>query len=218
MRVSDVLRTKGLGVVTIPPDSSVQRLLALLAEHRIGAAVVSRDGRSVDGIVSERDVARALAGGDATVLDRPVAEICTTEVFTATPETEFDDLMRIMTEHRIRHVPVVVGGTLRTIAEHLAAVGIHMSALRIVAELGSTQAVLQGIKNGVGISIVSVLAAADDLKAGALKTLAIEGLDLKRQFFLTRHRQRTPSPVCRAFVDFLRQQEGFAGVLTPEMF
>ena len=75
MRVSDVLRTKGLGVVTIPPDSSVQRLLALLAEHRIGAAVVSRDGRSVDGIVSERDVARALAGGDATVLDRPVAEI-----------------------------------------------------------------------------------------------------------------------------------------------
>jgi DNA-binding transcriptional LysR family regulator len=109
-------------------------------------------------------------------------------------------------------------GTQRTIEAHLAAAGIQTGALRIVAELGSTQAVLQGIKNGAGVAIASALALADDLKAGTLKRVAIEGLDLKRQFFLTRHRQRTPSPVCRAFVDFLRQQDDLAAALGPEMF
>jgi len=109
-------------------------------------------------------------------------------------------------------------GTQRTIEEHLAAAGIQTGSLRIAAELGSTQAVLQGIKNGVGISIVSTLALADDLKAGTLKRVNIEGLDLKRQFFLSRHRQRTPAPVCRAFVDFLRQQEGLSAALDPQKF
>jgi DNA-binding transcriptional LysR family regulator len=109
-------------------------------------------------------------------------------------------------------------GTQRAIEEHLAAAGIQMGALRIVAELGSTQAVLQGVKNGVGLAIVSTLAVADDLKAGTLKRIAIEGLDLKRQFYLTRHRQRTLSPVCKAFVDFLHRQEGLAEVLAPDLF
>ncbi len=109
-------------------------------------------------------------------------------------------------------------GTQRTVEAHLAAAGIQTSALRISAELGSTQAVLQGIKNGAGIAIVSTLALADDLEAGSLKRVAIEGLDLKRQFYLTRHRQRTPAPVCRAFVDFLRRQDDLAAAFGPEMF
>ncbi|MBI5549928.1 MAG: LysR family transcriptional regulator [Desulfobacterales bacterium] len=109
-------------------------------------------------------------------------------------------------------------GTQRTVEEHLAAAGIQTGALRIAAELGSTQAVLQGIKNGAGIAIVSTLALADDLKAGSLKRVTIEGLDLTRQFFLTRHRQRTPAPVCRAFVDFLRRQDDLAAAFGPEMF
>jgi CBS domain-containing protein len=115
MRISDVLRVKGAQVVTVPPDTTVRRLLAVLAEHRVGAVVVSRDGTSVDGIVSERDVVRALAVRDASVLSEPVTAIYTADVHTVTPATELEEVARIMTEHRIRHAPVMVGGSLRGI-------------------------------------------------------------------------------------------------------
>ena len=115
MRISDVLRVKGAQVVTVPPETTVRRLLAVLAEHRVGAVVVSRDGTSVDGIVSERDVVRALAVRDASVLSEPVTAIYTADVHTVTPATELEEVARIMTEHRIRHAPVMVGGSLRGI-------------------------------------------------------------------------------------------------------
>jgi CBS domain-containing protein len=115
MRISDVLRVKGTQVVTITPDTRVRRLLAVLAEHRIGAVVVSGDGTSVDGIASERDIVRALAVRGAAVLSEPVTAIYTAEVHTVTPQTTLEDVMRMMTEHRVRHAPVVVDGVLRGI-------------------------------------------------------------------------------------------------------
>ena len=72
MRISDVLRVKGTQVVTVTPDTTVRQLLAVLAEHRIGAVVVSHDGTAVDGIASERDIARALARRGAAVMSEPV--------------------------------------------------------------------------------------------------------------------------------------------------
>jgi CBS domain-containing protein len=113
MRISDVLRVKGEQVVTVTPDTDVTRLLAVLAEHRIGAVVVSRQGSSVEGIVSERDIVRALASRGAAVLTEPVTAIYTAEVHTVEPEAELADVERLMTERRFRHVPVVVDGTLR---------------------------------------------------------------------------------------------------------
>ncbi len=115
MRISDVLRVKGTQVVTITPDMKVRHLLAVLAEHRIGAVVVSRDGTSVDGIASERDVVRALAKRGAAVMSEPVTAIYTAEVYTVTPQTSLEDVMRMMTVHRVRHAPVVVDGGLRGI-------------------------------------------------------------------------------------------------------
>jgi CBS domain-containing protein len=107
MRISDVLSSKPGGqVVTIPPDNTVRDLLALLARHNIGAVVVSEDAVSVDGIVSERDVVRRLHE-DEGVLDGPVSAIMTREVATTEPHTSVDDLRVLMTERRIRHVPVV---------------------------------------------------------------------------------------------------------------
>jgi CBS domain-containing protein len=113
MRISDVLRVKGEQVVTVTPDTDVTRLLAVLAEHRIGAVVVSRQGSSVEGIVSERDIVRALAQRGAAVLSEPVTAIYTAEVQTVEPEASLADVERLMTERRFRHVPVVVDGTLR---------------------------------------------------------------------------------------------------------
>jgi CBS domain-containing protein len=115
MRISDVLRVKGAQVVTVTPDTTVQGLLAVLAGHRIGAAVVSRDGASVDGIVSERDIVRAFAKRGAAVMSEPVTAIYTAEVHTITPDTSLDEVMRMMTERRVRHAPVVTDGALRGI-------------------------------------------------------------------------------------------------------
>src|SRR5258707_3721361 len=102
MRISDVLRVKGTEVVTVTADTTVRRLLAVLAEHRIGAVVVSADGTSVDGIASERDIARALAKRGGAVMSEPVSAIYTAEVFTVTPQTSIDEVMRMMTQHRVR--------------------------------------------------------------------------------------------------------------------
>ena len=112
MRISDVLRVKGTDVVTVTPDTKVRQLLNVLAEHGIGAVVVSADGSSVDGIVSERDVVRAFAQRGAAVMSEPVTEIYTAEVRTVAPDTSLDDVMRLMTEHRMRHAPVLVDGAL----------------------------------------------------------------------------------------------------------
>jgi CBS domain-containing protein len=115
MLISDILRNKGHDVVTVAPDVTVRRLLATLAEHGIGATVVSADGSDVDGIVSERDIVRALAERGEAVLDERVSDIMTSDVQTCTPGAHVDELMARMTEHRVRHIPVVADGSLRGI-------------------------------------------------------------------------------------------------------
>lgn len=112
MRLEAILAAKGSSVVTVPPGSSVRELVGALAEHRIGAVVVSRDGSRVEGIVSERDVVRALASTGDSVLDGPVSAIMTRDVQCAPPDATVDDLMAVMTQQRIRHVPVVADGRL----------------------------------------------------------------------------------------------------------
>jgi CBS domain-containing protein len=89
----------------------VRELLGMLAQHNVGALIVSSDGSAVDGIVSERDVVRHLLDSD-DILDGPVSAIMTAEVQTTAPDTHLDDLRVLMTERRIRHVPVVTEGRL----------------------------------------------------------------------------------------------------------
>ncbi|SNT47692.1 CBS domain-containing protein [Asanoa hainanensis] len=107
MRISDVLRVKGSTVITVTPDTTVRDLLAVLADHRIGAVVVSRDGATVDGIASERDIVRALAAQGDAVLAGPVAAIQTTDVHSLGTDARLEDVMRLMTDRRIRHLPVM---------------------------------------------------------------------------------------------------------------
>ena len=112
MRVTEVLRRKGGTVVTIPPDRSVRELLALLADQRIGAVVVSDDGELVLGIVSERDIVRSLHEAGDGILDRAVRDIMTADVHSCGPQDSVDELMSVMTARRIRHLPVLVDGRL----------------------------------------------------------------------------------------------------------
>ena len=112
MRITDVLRRKGDTVVTISPDKPVSALLDTLAEHKVGALVVTGADGAVEGIVSERDVVRHLQARGADVLNQPVESIMTTPVHTAEPDTTLEQLMVLMTERRFRHVPIVVDGRL----------------------------------------------------------------------------------------------------------
>lgn len=112
MRISEVLNSKpSHEVVTIGPDATVRELVALLAQHNVGALIVSSDGAQVDGIVSERDVVRRLNEG-TEVLDAPVSQIMTGDVHTCEGHDSLHGLMQQMTDHRIRHVPVVAEGKL----------------------------------------------------------------------------------------------------------
>jgi CBS domain-containing protein len=115
MRISDVLRAKGGQVVTVTPGTEVRQLLAVLAEHGIGAVIVSADGVAVAGIVSERDIVRALAARGDAVLSEPVTTIHTADVHSVTPDVDLADVERLMTSGRFRHVPVVVDGRLNGI-------------------------------------------------------------------------------------------------------
>ncbi|ANH40374.1 Hypoxic response protein 1 [Nocardioides dokdonensis FR1436] len=117
MKIADMMSAKSgsaggpVAVVTISPEAGVRELVALLAEHNIGAVVVSTDGTTIDGIVSERDVVRRLAS-DGTVVNNTVGAIMTSTVESTTPDALLDDLMQLMTERRIRHIPVLDDGVL----------------------------------------------------------------------------------------------------------
>lgn len=112
VQISQLLRGKSPEIATIDGAESVRTALSVLAEKGIGALIVSPDGRHIDGIISERDVARELHARGAGLLAEPVSSVMTAEVHTCPPEARVDDLARTMTDMRVRHVPVVVDGSL----------------------------------------------------------------------------------------------------------
>ena len=119
VRIRDILKDKGGEVATIGAGRTVHEAVRELNSHRIGALVVTGDDGSIEGIVSERDVLRMAAetwddGGDRTarLRDRPVVGIMTREVICAVPDDDLDYAMGIMTQNRIRHLPIVDGGEL----------------------------------------------------------------------------------------------------------
>lgn len=121
MTIKYVLQSKGSDVVTISPEATLTELVDKLAEYRIGAVVVSADGATIDGIVSERDIVRALRSDSLPALresrlihlDRVrVRDIMTSEVTTCKPTTSIDEVMALMTSGRMRHLPVLADGKL----------------------------------------------------------------------------------------------------------
>ena len=109
MQISQLLRRKGREVATIDGSETVRTALGILAETGIGALVVSADGQRIDGIVSERDVARGLHSRGAGLLAEPVSSVMTAQVHTCTPKASVHDLAQTMTDHRVRHAPHTAG-------------------------------------------------------------------------------------------------------------
>ena len=109
MNVQSILTAKGTDVSTVAPDVSLAQAAADLRDRGVGALVVSSDGTTIAGIISERDVVRAIAAHGASALGRTVASAMSTDVVTCTAVDSVESLMASMTERRIRHLPVVDG-------------------------------------------------------------------------------------------------------------
>lgn len=112
MLISEVLQRKGNAVATVAPTATITEVLEALAQHSVGALVVSTDGKNVDGIISERDVVRTIAADGRDAVDRTAAEVMTREVVTCSKSATIEQLMTEMTERRFRHVPVTEDGQL----------------------------------------------------------------------------------------------------------
>lgn len=112
MPVAHILKQKGSAVITVKPEDSVQSIVDTLSKHRIGAVLVIDKEGQLAGIVSERDVVKAMAGDAGSVLRKVAADIMTARVHTCSPADSEADLMGLMTEHRIRHLPVMASGKL----------------------------------------------------------------------------------------------------------
>ena len=112
MLVANVLEGKGTLTVTVVSTATIGEVVADLTHHRVGALVVSPDGVRIDGIVSERDIVQRLSVLRTELLDEPVSSIMSTSVRVCRPSDDVESIMNLMTEHRIRHVPVVENGRL----------------------------------------------------------------------------------------------------------
>lgn len=107
MKIASIIAQKGPFVATINSSSNISHLVDVLKRHNIGAVVVSDDGRRIKGIISERDVVRALASHTGEISALHVADLMTKDVYTCTQEDTVESLMQTMTERKFRHVPVV---------------------------------------------------------------------------------------------------------------
>lgn len=127
MRITDLLQRKGTDVVTLPLDATIADAVALLRDRRIGCIVVTGPDTPVAGLVSERDVARAFG---TVAPEAAVSSIMTTEVLTCTSTTDVEELAALMTDQRVRHIPVVENGRLKGLVSIGDVVKGHVDQLR----------------------------------------------------------------------------------------
>jgi len=112
MQVKDILAAKGSDVFSVGPGDDATTIARALAEHRIGAALVRKPDGSVLGIVSERDIVRALAKEGSTALMKTARDLMTADLHTVLPEASVAEAMGLMTDRRCRHLPVLTEGRL----------------------------------------------------------------------------------------------------------
>jgi len=134
MSVANILREKGRNVITIQGSSSLLDVARMLSINKIGVIVVSDDGASVDGIVSERDIVKAIANNGAEVLLRPVSKFMTQNVITCQDSDTIENLMEKMTKGRFRHLPVVNDGKLDGVISIGDVVKMRIAEAQLVAD------------------------------------------------------------------------------------
>ena len=112
MHVERILALKGNEVISVRLDDTIGRAAGLMSDNRIGAVLVRDDEGFVEGVLSERDIVRGVARIGARCMDTSVIDLMTREVIYCQPEDDIDTIMSVMTEHRVRHLPVMRDGHL----------------------------------------------------------------------------------------------------------
>ncbi|MCH9809345.1 MAG: CBS domain-containing protein [Alphaproteobacteria bacterium] len=137
MNVASLLKAKGRAVATASADQTLLDIASALAHKKIGAIVILGESGDVAGIISERDLVKAIATGGAAMLERPVGEAMTRDVISCSEDQTMEELMEIMTKGRFRHVPVYSDGKLSgiisigdVVKNHIAEVEMEVSAMR----------------------------------------------------------------------------------------
>lgn len=143
MLVQQILKSKdGAGVISVKPDDTVAMAANLLSTHRIGTVVVSADGASLDGILSERDIVREIGKRGAGVLDEPVSALMTSKLVTCKPTNSALEVLEMMTNGRFRHMPVMENGQM------LGLISIGDAVKARLAQLAMEKASLEGMIMG----------------------------------------------------------------------
>ena len=112
MSVAHILQSKGSDVISVSPSAAILEVAEMLAEHKIGAVLVMGAGDKVAGIISERDIVRALAQKGSQLAGSKVSDFMTRELITCAPDATIDQIMSLMTQGRVRHLPVLDKGKL----------------------------------------------------------------------------------------------------------
>lgn len=203
-----------IGGSTIPGVYILPRMVGLYTrkypEVRI-SLVMGDTGSIIDGIISgevELGVVGAQSEEDGGIEQELLLEddmrliVSASHRWSGRGEVTLDDLKK---------EPFIIresgSGTLKSIQRSFEQKGRSIQELKVSAEMGSTEAVVQAIRAEAGVSILSMLAVSEDIREGRLRGLKICGLDLRQRFYTTRLKKRTPSPLCKSFLDFLKSNK-----------
>lgn len=206
--------TKGsltLGGSTIPGGYILPQMIGrfVTSHPEVQITLIIRDTREIAEAILSGDVELAITGApvsDPGILQEPLFE---DEMRLIVPASHPWAKRKSVSPEMLKAEPFVTreegSGTLKSLDQSLIDAGFNPSDLKISARMGNTVAVCEAVKCGVGVSILSTRAVERDIQAGLLAAIAIEGVNLTRSFYLTRHKKRTLSPLADSFATFLKE-------------
>ena len=201
-----------LGGSTIPGAFVLPAVIGAFSAHfpEVNVSLSIADTHQIIEAILSGDVELGVVGAvstHASILQTPLVE---DEMRLVVPSDHRWSGKKRITTNQLFSEPFIArehgSGTLKSIQASFSEAGLNIKDLKVIARIGSTEAIRQGIKNRLGVSILSAIAVSDDVTAGNLQTLTIDDLNLKRVFYLTHHRQRSLSPLGLAFSEFIFNQ------------
>jgi len=201
-----------IGGSTIPGGFILPRIIGKFKKkyHEVSVSISIGDTKKIIDDTLSGLIELGIVGARASVKGMLQEKLVEDELHLIVPSDHKWAALRMVTVEMLKEEPFITreqgSGTLESIKISLSRGKIGFEEFNIVAEMGSTTAVIQGIKSGIGVSILSPIAVQEELKTGSLSALKVKGIDLRRSFYLTRHTQRTLSPVAQAFIRFIKKE------------